>query len=269
MNKWKLLVLPLLFLILAAGEAQANIVLKVIAVNPSKEQTQKVPIRTILPREVKPEDVVDKGDLEIAYDTQEGCYVASGEYELKPGETLEMDIEIRDIWIIPDSEIEGLKKDLAKLSDLLKNTDFSDRLAFLKNNIESKLNQVAESQKDSPSNPEQLISNYRENIKILESAKADLALIRSFLAQLRPFPAATIWRIILLIIVFLGLLGGSFYLLWQKQLKNIIQHDTFFASEKKEDFVTELKPERHEAKEEKEFRTKDIDKILGEEEKPK
>ena len=261
--------LALLFLILAAGEVQANIVLKVIAVNPSKEQSQKVPVRAILPKEVKPEDVVDRGDLEVVYDTQEGCYIAYGEFELKPGEVLEKDIEIRDIWTISDSEIDGIKKDLIKLTDLLKNTEFSDRLAFLKNNIESKLNQIAESQKNAPSNPEQLISNYRENSKVLESAKADLALVRSFLAQLRPFPAATVWRIILLIIVFLGLLGGSFYLLWQKQLKNIIQHDTFFASEKKEEFSTELKPERHEAAEEKGFQTKDVDKILGEEEKPK
>jgi hypothetical protein len=269
MKSWRFFALPLLFLILVTGEVQANLVLKVIAVNPSKEQTQKVPVKTVLPKEVRPEDVIDKGELEIVYDTQQGCYVAFGEYELKPGETLEKDIEIRDIWVIPTSEIEGINKDLVKLSDLLKNTEFSDRLAFLKNNIESKLNQVTESQKDLPSNPEELISNYRENLKILESAKADLALVRSFLAQLRPFPAATIWRIILLIIVFLGLLGGSFYLLWQKQLKNIVQHDTFFASEKKEEFVTELKPERHEAKEEKGFQTKDVDKILGEEEKPK
>lgn len=269
MNKWKFFVLPLLFLILATGEADANIVLKVFAINPSKEQTQKVPVKTLLPKEVKPEDVIDRGDLDIAYDTQEGCYVAYGEFELKPGETLERDIEIRDIWIIPNSEIENIRKDLVKLSDLLKNTEFSDRLAFLKNNIESKVNQIIESQKDSPSNPELSISNYRENLKVLESTKADLALIRSFLAQLRPFPAATIWRVILLIIVFLGILGGSFYIIWQKQVKNITQHDTFFASDKKDEFVTELKPERHEAKEEKGFQTKDIDKILGEEEKPK
>jgi len=269
MNRLKFFMLSLFFLTLAVGEADANVVLKVFAVNPSKEQTQKVSIQASLPKEVKPEDIIDKEDLDIAYDTQEGCYVAYGEFELKPGETLERDIEIRDIWLISNSEIENLRKDLAKLTDLLKNTEFSDRLVFLKNSIESKLNQVTESQKDAPSNPQQLISNYRENLKILESAKADLALMRSFLSQLRPFPAATVWRIILLIIIFLGLLGGSFYLLWQKQLKNIIQHDTFFATEKKEDFVTELKPERHEAKEEKVFRTKDVDKILGEEEKPK
>jgi len=236
MNRWKLLVLFFLFSTLVAGEVRANIVLKVIATNPSKEQAQGVTVKAVLPREVKPEDVVGKkDDLEIVYDAQESCYTAYGRFELKPGETLERNIEIRNIWVIPDSEIEGVKKDLAKLSDLLTNTRFSERLAFLKDSIESKLNQIIESQKVLPSNPEQLISNYRENLKILESAKADLALMRSFLTQLRIFPATAIWRIIFLIIVFLGLLSGILFLFWQKKIKDVTpQHDAFSVFEEEE-----------------------------------
>lgn len=251
MNKWKFFVFFLLFSILFAGEARANIVLKIITVNPSKEQTQGVTVKTALPREVRPEDVVDKGDLEVFYDAQESCYVAYGRFELKPGETLERGIEIRNIWIILDSEIEDVKKDLDKLSDLLASTRFSDRLVFLKNSIESKLNQIIESQKDSPSNPEQLISNYRENLNTLESAKADLVLIRSFLTQLRVFPAITIWGIIIFIIIFLFLLGTGFCLSWQKKIKNTEQHDAFSVFGKEEDSVGKLNPESHEAKEER------------------
>lgn len=235
MNNWKFFVFFVFFSILFAGEARANIVLKVVAVNPSKEQAQGVTVKTTLPREVRPEDVVDKGDLEVFYDAQESCYVAYGRFELKPGETLERDIEIRNIWVISDSEIEGVREDLAKLSDLLVNTRFSDRLVFLKNSIESKLNQIIESQKDSPSSPEQLISNYRENLSTLESAKADLVLIRSFLTQLRVFPAITIWGIIIFIIIFLALLGTGFCLSWQKKIKNTEQHDAFSVFDKEKD----------------------------------
>ena len=260
MDRWKFFVLFLLFSILFAGEAKANIVLKVIAINPSKEQAQGVTVKTALPREVRPEDVVDKGGLEIIYDVQESSYVAYGRFELKPGEILEKSIEIRDIWIISDSEIEGVKKDLAKLSDLLKNTRFSEKLEFLKVNIESKLNQIIESQKNLPSNPEQIILNYRENLNILKSAKADLALIRSFLTQVRIFPATTIWSIIILIIVFLGLLGGGFCFIWQKKNKNIAKPDAFSVFGKEEDSVGKLNPESHEV-EKKLSRAKDINRI--------
>ena len=251
MNKCKLSVLFLLLFTLFAGEAKANIVLKVIAVNPSKEQAQGVTVKTVLPKEVKPEDVVDKGDLEIVYDAQESCYVAYGRFKLNPEETLERGIEIRNIWIIPDSEIEDVKKDLTKLSDLLANTRFSDRLAFLKNSIESKLNQIIESQKDSPSNPEQLISSYRENLNTLESAKADLVLMRSFLTQLRVFPATTIWSIIIFIIIFLALLGTGFCLIWQKKIKNAEQRDTLSVFEKEGNFIVKPNSDSREEKEEK------------------
>jgi len=264
MKRWKFFVLFLLFSILFVGEARANIVLKVIAINPSKEEAQGVTVKTALPREVRPEDVVDKGGLEIVYDVQESSYVAYGIFKLKPGEILEKSIEIRNIWIISDSEIEGLKKDLAKLSDLLKNTRFSDRLEFLKDNIESKLNQIIESQKDLPSNPEQIILNYHENLNILKSAKADLVLIRSFLTQVRIFPAITIWLIIIIIIVFLCLLSGGLCFIWQKKNKDIAKPDVFSVFEKEENFVDKPNPESHEV-EKKLSRIKDVDRISGEE----
>ena len=52
--------------------------------------------------EVKPKDIIYKGDLEIAYDTQQGSYYVFGEYEIKPLETLEKEIEIKDIWLIEE-----------------------------------------------------------------------------------------------------------------------------------------------------------------------
>jgi hypothetical protein len=240
--------LSLFFMALAAGVADANVILKFFTVNPSKEQTQKVSLRATLPKEVKLEDIIDRDDLDIVYDTQQGCYVAFGEYELKPGETLEKKMEVRNIWLIPNSEIEAVRADLKKLFNLLKNTEFSDRLVFLTNSIELKLNQVIERQKDSPTDPEQLFSNYRENLKIMESIKADLAWGHSFLSELRPFPAANVLWIIVFIIISLGLLGASFYAIWKKQIKSIAQYHSF-PSINNEDSVEKNKPIPDEKKE--------------------
>jgi hypothetical protein len=210
-----------------ATVAHANIILKLMSVNPSKEQTQKTTIKAYLPKETKPENVVNKGDLEMAYDSQQGSYYVYGEFELKPGETLERDIELSDIWVIPNADTESLRQEAVKLTDSLKGTDFAERATFLMNSVESKLNQVLESQKASPSNPERHISEYRENMKAMESAKADIALARSMLSQTKPFPTVMVWKLIAIIIIFLGVIGGAFYLVWQKQLKTIA-HDTFY-----------------------------------------
>ncbi len=227
MNRLKIFMLSLFFMALAAGVANANVILKVFAVNPSKEQTQKVSLRAALPKEVKLEDIIDREDLDIVYDTQQGCYVAFGEYELKPGETLEKKMEVRNIWFIANSEIEAVRADLKKIFNLLKNTEFSDRLVFLTNSIELKLNQIIERQKDSPTDPEQLFLNYRENLKIMESIKADLTWGYSFLTQLKPFPMENVLLIIAFVMFSLLILSIGFYLVWKRQIKNIARyHDT-------------------------------------------
>ena len=52
----------------------ANVRFKIVAVNPSKVRTQRVPIRVYLPEEVKPGDVVDLGGLNIEFDAQKSLY---------------------------------------------------------------------------------------------------------------------------------------------------------------------------------------------------
>jgi len=253
------------FFIYFTPPAWANIILKVMIVNPSKEQVQRVPLKAYLPKEVKPEDVFDRGDLDIAYDTQQGSYYVYNEYELKPGETLEREIEIRDIWSIPDSELESLRIEAIKLSDLLKNTEFSERVAFLKNSIETKLNQIIDNQKNPPPNPEVHISDYRENLRILESVKADMALARSLLSQAKPLPTVVVWRLIIAIIIFLGVLGASFFFIWQKQAKVITQET--FPGQSKEEYFAGTKPTEHKQEQEKKFEADDIEKLLGDEDK--
>lgn len=244
-------------------ETEASIVMKLVAANPSKNQVQKVSIKTYLPKETKPEDILEKSDLEVTYDTQQGSYYVYGEYELKPGEMIEKDIELKDIWIIPSSEIESLRQEAVKLAGGLKNTEFAERTAFLRNSIDAKLNQIVENQSSSPANPERHISDYRDNLSILESAKADMILVRSLLAQAKSFPTAVVWRLILAIVIFLGILGVTFYIIWHKQLRTITE--TIPVSEENTSAPLATEPGQHKAEGEKKPEDKDIENIIKEE----
>jgi predicted HicB family RNase H-like nuclease len=253
--------------LILASQAQANIVLKLIAANPSKTQEQKVPIKAYLPKETKPENILSKDDLEVAYDTQQGSYYVYGEYDLKPGELLEKNVELMDIWTIPSSEIESLRLEVVKLGELLKNSEYADRVKFLKDSIDSKLNQIVDNQTNAPANPERHISDYRENLRILESAKADLVLVRTLGSQAKSLPAIMIWRTILAILIFLGVLALSFYFIWHKQLKSITE--TFPAG--KEDTSSSVKtsgPAQYDAQaDQSKAPAEDIEKIMKKEEK--
>jgi hypothetical protein len=79
--------------VFAADEKQpvddkASIKLRVVAVNPSKEKPQTVPIKIYLPKEVIPDDIIEMGVLKVGYDSNRGVYYAySDGVELKPQET--------------------------------------------------------------------------------------------------------------------------------------------------------------------------------------
>lgn len=246
-------------LLIFVSNIHAGIVLKVLAANPSKTEKQSVTVKAYLPKEVKPEDVVDKGDLEIAYDNQQGSYYVYGEYIIDPGQTLERDIEMHDIWQVPAQEMESIRSEADKSSKLLENTDFRDRMVFLKQSIESKLKEIEDRQKIPAPNPERHISNYRDNVKLLESVKADLVVLRSLLAQAKGLPATAVWRLILIIIIFLAIVGTGSYFIWQRQM-NLV--DIAPPSEKKKDEEPESKGEKVESGDDQMEAVENIEKLL-------
>ena len=212
-------ILLLSFLLFFIGNASANIVLKLLIVNPSDEEPQILPIKVYLPKEAKPEDVIDLGDLEVGYDTQQGSYYVYGQYELQPSEVMEKEVELRDIWTIPMAETESLRQEADKVNDLLKNTEFGERIKFLYSTINKKLAEIEKQQSVSESNPEDHISQYRSNMKLIESVKVDLAVARSMLNKAKPFSTKAVWKIMIFILIFLGIVTVSFYFLWFRQTK--------------------------------------------------
>ena len=60
-----------------------------------------------------------------------------------------------------------------------------------------------------------------------------MALARSLLAQVKPRSFTfVVWRLIIAMVIFLGFLGGGFYIIWQKQLKTMGQDDISKESQK-------------------------------------
>ena len=247
-------------LLMFVSNVHAGIVLKVFSANPSKTEKQTVTVKAYLPKEVKPEDVVDKGDLEIAYDNQQGSYYVYGEYQLDPGKTIERDIEMSDIWQVPAQEMESIRSESEKTAKLLENTDFRERMSFLKQGIDSKLKEIESRQSVPAINPERHISSYRDNVKLLESVKADLVVLRSLLAQAKGLPATAVWRLILIIIGFLGAIGVGSYLIWQRQMK-LVEIPAAAQTKKKEE-DTAGKGEKIESKDDDLEAADNIEKLL-------
>jgi len=244
--------------------AKAEIVLKVVGVNPSADVKQKVPVEVYLPKEVKPEHIINMDDLKLNYDEQKGVYYMHGEYEVDPKEVIEQTVILEDIWVIPEEEIAVLEKELSKITQLLRGTEMKERMSFFKESIENKLKKIVEAQKIQDVNPNGHISKYRDNLKLLEEARADLVMARSFLVQSKLLPSMSIWKAFFTIVGFLGMLGLSFYFIWQKQAKTI--DASTFTSHPAQTKEEAVKPESYEAEKEKKVKVEDIESIMKEEE---
>lgn len=258
--KWIML---LLFLLIWTNYVEASIVLKVVAINPSKTQVQKVPFKAYLPKEVSPENIIEKGDLEVAYDTQQGCYYVYKDFELEPGGSVTREIEIKDIWVISLGEINSLRDEVVKIAEVMKGTDFQERTEVLKSSIERKLNEITGRQSSFNPMPEGHISDYRQNLALLDEVKQDLMAAKTLLGQAKSISPMTTWRLIVAIVVFLGILGLTLFIIWQHQVK-MWPAPAFAGSPSANPDLPPAVGERREAKVEKKVGVEDIEKKLKE-----
>ena len=92
------------------AEEPKSVVLKAMIVNPSTDQSQKVPVELPLPREAGKKHVIGLTEgLKVVYDSEQGVYKAVGEVVLETGVQKMVEIQIEDIWRIPEQEIEFKK----------------------------------------------------------------------------------------------------------------------------------------------------------------
>jgi len=195
-----------------------SVVIKSIIINPSESQTKEVPFKVYLPKEAKPEDIIFKGDVKIGYDTQQGSYYAYNTYKLAPKKSKVIEIEMKDIWKIKSEDISQIREEANRVYNLLKNTELSDRAKYLLKQIKDSLDTIEKKQRVKEVNPKVHISDYRNNLLLLNDAKKNLALARTLLTQAAPFSVNITWKIIIVIIIFLGILSAGFYAIWQKQI---------------------------------------------------
>jgi hypothetical protein len=250
-----------LFFFSAIAEA-SNIVLRAVLVNPSPTQRRKVPFRSVLPKEIKPENIVDMGDMEIAFDPKEEAYYVYKDFTLEPKGTATVELELEDVWKIPQAEISSLRDEAGKLIKVLSNTDYYERSNYLKNSIDSKLNQIEHTQAVMNPSPGGYISDYRENLKLLDAVKADLIAARTLVAQAKSIAPMLTWKLIIAIVIFLGLLGLVFFIIWQRQIKSLAQLTQDFSGPDASSSQASEEGERRQAKEEKKSGISDIEERL-------
>ena len=209
----------LCLVVLWTASVEASIVLKAAAVNPSPDTAKEVEISIPLPKEVRPEHIISLGDLQIDFDSQSNVYYVHKKFTIPPKGSIVREIEIADVWTIKNEELVSIQEEAERLWIICKNSQFAAQATFLKNNIDSRLNQIIQSQKSEPLNPQEHISDYRKNVDRLEEVKADLESLGQVASQVKPISAKTIWQLIIFVLSFLAIVAVAFIFIWRRYLK--------------------------------------------------
>jgi hypothetical protein len=155
-------------------EVSADVVMKILVVNPSDTEAQTVPLNVHLPKEVSPKDIIEMGDLTLSYDADTGMYSVRAEVPLGPGESVNKFVRIRDIWERSEEELSALEKEAKEAAKKLEGTEFEEQGLALVHQVREKIEGIIRKQEETANNPEERIRAYRQGAETLDSIKENL-----------------------------------------------------------------------------------------------
>ena len=177
MTRSAIIFLFLFFLIPAT--LHADVKLKVVVVNPSTVEKQTTPIRYDLPKGIGPDQVTNIGDFEMKYDFDKGNYYLSGTVTLKPSEKKVFEVHLRDVWAIPEKELENLKSHTESLIDRLKKTKHAKVGDSLSKKIYEQLDYTSKKEKEADLSIKERINQYYENMVVLGEVKENIGMLEN------------------------------------------------------------------------------------------
>ena len=208
--------------------------MSVVVVNPSKTKTQSVPIKMYLPMEVTPGDILSLDGLEIEFDSERSMYyIYKDNVVLKPSETKTFNVEIRDVWKIPQGRLDSLSDQAHSIIERLEGSEFYESAKLLEKAIDHALETISVTQNDEVVSRRTHIGIFRNNGKIITLVKEDVERLEKQLEIVHSLPKleilesdklktespseSTSWMIIFIIMLFISMLAGVFFFTWQTQ----------------------------------------------------
>jgi len=208
------------------------VTLKVVAVNPSEDKTQQIPVRIDLPQEITPKDVLDVGEMKLEYDDERKVYFVSKEaIQLAPKETKVFEVRVRDVWFISKVQLDSLRSQADSLAKRLEKTEHAAIAQEIVGSVQTRLEDIATVQGDETLSRKSKIGAYRLNLQTIAQIKEDLSRLEKMLTTigskvpeaLKSLPQSeapstqTMWMTIFIILIFLGALGGLFFITWNQR----------------------------------------------------
>lgn len=220
----------------ATNAAAEAIKMRIVIVNPSSDKTHTKDVKKYLPKEIGMQHILDTGGFTIEYDQEQGLFYALREkVELAPLETKSFELVLDDVWMIAEDALQKLRSDTERITEHLSDTVYFAQAEVVAKSVYSRLDEIDHSQHDMEITRQQHIAVYRDNLGVVDGIRKDIAKLEKILVavggppnlelveesdiNLKSPSSKTTWIIIFIVLLFIGILAGTFYFTWHRQAK--------------------------------------------------
>lgn len=138
----------------------ADLTINLVAVNGS-EEVKEMEIKSYLPKELEPSDILDAGLLTVQYDVEKGAYYVSGKMTFQPKESKTFKVKVTDVWRITTEEIGVLKSQLEDNLKLLEKKEDYGSALVARDKLMSQLDYILGQQDTYSQDIERRVEQYR------------------------------------------------------------------------------------------------------------
>lgn len=209
------------------------VAVRIKVTNPSLTEKKTPALRRDLPAEVKPNDIVDAGGLEVGFDAARGvCYVYSEAVEIPPQQSREFEVRVRNPWAGTEDYQAHLKTRVDELKKVAKETEAypsvledierlsRDLVALSTNKPPATLNEeyvaFSRRQRELLRDAEGRVTRMEELFQPREKPHPDFG---ATMLNVKPPSRENTWRIIWIILIFLAAFSALFFLRWYGRSK--------------------------------------------------
>ena len=160
--------------------------------NPSDEVVD-TRVTHFLPKEIKPENIIQPAGFSLGYDSDSGQFYLWKNETFQPKEKKHFEVEIKDIWRVPEKLLESYRKDAELVLKRLEVTKYKDLAMMMRNDILRDINDIETSQGEVTTLKER-IALYPINAQREERVRKNLERMKALLGEMAkqdPAPANT------------------------------------------------------------------------------
>ena len=153
--------------------ACADLTINLVAVNGTQE-VKDIEVKSYLPKELEPSDILDSGDLKVQYDVDKGAYYVGGKVSFQPKESKTFKIKVADVWRIMPEEVEILRNQVDENLALLEGKDNYQAAQEVRDKLTERLDFIYGQQETYSQDIERRIEQYRAYYTQLEQVRKNI-----------------------------------------------------------------------------------------------